>query len=82
MSTIEHELAARISRLSPDQQRRVLEFVQTLEAASELAYSARDLMKLPVEERIRLIEAAFALAAEEDFEIFEAYGDEDLDESS
>ena len=82
MSAIEHELVAKISRLSADQQRKVLEFVQMLEAPIQTAYSARDLMKLPHEERKRLMQAALALAADEDFETFEAYSEEDFDESS
>lgn len=82
MSTLEHELVEKISRLEPEQQRQVLAYVQTLEAAPEQALSARDLLKLPREERQRLMAAAFALAADEDFETFEAYSEEPLDESS
>ena len=44
--------------------------------------SAHELMKLSLEEHKRLIEEAFALAADEDFETFEAYSEEDFDESS
>jgi len=54
-----------------------LETPQTVTAT----YSARDLMKLPLEQRERIIAEAFACAAEEDFEIFEAYSEENLDES-
>jgi hypothetical protein len=45
-------------------------------------FSARELMKLPLAQRERIIAEAFALAAEEDFEIFEAYSEEDFDEPS
>lgn len=82
MSALEHELTEKISQLSAEQQRRVLEFVQHLEAAPKAFYSARDLIKLPPEERERLIQAAFELAADEDFETFEAYSEEGLDDLS
>jgi hypothetical protein len=53
-----------------------------MDEKSATPYSARDLMKLSLEERISLIEAAFTLAANEDFETFEAYSEEDFDKSS
>jgi hypothetical protein len=40
-------------------------------------YSACELMKLPLEERNRLVITAFELSVDEDFEIFEAYSEED-----
>jgi hypothetical protein len=80
MSAVEQELIEKISYLNSDQQRQVLEFVESLESFKR--YSARELMKLPPEERERLVQAAFALAAEEDFEVFEAYSQEALDDSS
>jgi hypothetical protein len=82
MATLEQELVAKISRLNADQQRKVLEFVQTLEAPPTRVFSARELMKLPQAQREHIIAEAFALAAEEDFEIFEAYSEEDFDEPS
>jgi hypothetical protein len=36
-----------------------------------------ELMKLPLEERNRIVKASFELAADEEFEIFEAFGDEE-----
>jgi hypothetical protein len=80
MSAIERELIEKINQLSPEQQKEVLEFVERLETVKQ--YSARELMKLPVEERERLMSAAFTLAAEEDFEVFEAYREEGLDDPS
>ena len=38
-------------------------------------------MQLPPEERNRLVRIAIELASDEDFEIFEAYSEEDFDES-
>ena len=43
----------------------------------EKRYSARELMKLPFEERNNLVMAALELAVDEDFEVFEAYSEED-----
>lgn len=45
MSAIERELIEKINHLSPEQQRKVLEFVNQLDPVRQL--SARDLMKLP-----------------------------------
>ena len=83
MSTFERELVEKISRLSDEQQRKVLQFVQELETPQTVTptYSARDLMKLPLEQRERIIAEVFALAASEDFETFEAYSEENFDES-
>ncbi|HVU13162.1 MAG TPA: hypothetical protein VHD90_17910 [Phototrophicaceae bacterium] len=72
MSALEHELVEKISRLSVDQQQEVLEFVRGLEKPSQVVYSARELMKLSTAERQRYMQAAFDLAADEDFETFEA----------
>ena len=38
-------------------------------------------MQLPDEERERIVRASIEAAADEDFEIFEAYSEEDFDES-
>jgi hypothetical protein len=76
MSAIERELIEKINNLSAEQQRKVLEFVNQFEPVQQL--SARELMKLPAEERKRLVQAAFTLADDEDFEIFEAYREEVL----
>ena len=83
MSAIEHELIERISHLDADKQRRVLEFVRDLEKDTvNPTYSARELMKLPLEERNRILMEQLQHAENEDFEIFEAYSEEDFDESS
>jgi len=82
MSALEHELIERISRLDEEKQRKVLEFVQEIEETpQEQFYSIYDLMKLPVEERERLVIESLKRSANEDFEIFEAYSEEDFDDS-
>lgn len=80
MSAIEQELIEKINHLSLEQQRKVLEFVNQFEPVQQL--SARELMALPPKERERLVEAAFVLAADENFELFEAYSEERFDDPS
>lgn len=41
-------------------------------------YSGRELMKLSYEERQQILLAELELAANEDFELFEAFGEDDL----
>ena len=82
MSVIEQEIHDRIQQLSEDQKQLVLEYVRHLDLADEVSkHSARDLLKLPADERQRILAASLALAAEEDFELFEAYSEEPLDGS-
>lgn len=82
MSALEHELIERISRLDAEKQRKVLEFVRHIEEVPEKrTYTATELMKLPPEERNRLVIEALDRSANEDFEIFEAYREEDFDDS-
>ncbi len=83
MASLEHEILEKVMHLSIDQKRKVLEFVDTREAFSEpRKYSARDLLQLPPEERNRLMTAAIELAVNEEFETFEAYSEESVDEST
>ncbi len=77
MNALEKEILERIYRLAPDKQQRVLAFLDQLE--HERPLSALDLMRLPAEERQRRVQAAIEAAANEDFEIFEAYSEESLD---
>ena len=74
MTTLEQEIIERISKLDSENQRRVLDFVTQLEVERPL--SARELLRLPYEERQRHVKAAFDAAANEEFEIFEAYSEE------
>ena len=78
MTTLEQEIIERISKLDSENQRRVLDFVTQLEAEPPL--SARDLLKLPYKERQRRVKAAFDAPANEEFETFEAYSEEFIDE--
>ena len=58
---------------------------QLLHAARQIVqptrhYTALELMAFPIEERERLVAESIAQAADEDFEIFEAYSEEDMDD--
>ena len=80
MTSIERELIGKISHLNEDKQRKVLEFVESIEEApEEKHYTAQELMKLPFEERNRIAMLAIERSQNEDFEIFEAYSEEDID---
>lgn len=81
MTSLEHELHEKISRLDQQKQRRVLDFVRSLEELPpERTYSARDLMKLPLHERNQIVIKALERSADEDIELFEAYSESDLDD--
>ena len=88
MSALEDELIEKIRRMDLKQQQRVLEFVETIEnpkqptSTQQKYYSARELMKLPLEERNRLVSEALQSSWDEDFEIFEAYDEDDFDDYS
>lgn len=78
MSVIDHEIMTRVQQLSEEQKQGVLDYLRNLETAElGVRLSARELIKLPLEERQRIVAASFALASDEDFEIFEAYSEED-----
>jgi hypothetical protein len=79
MDTLERELIDKIRQLDEDEQRRVLTFVNTLKTPEPKQYSARELMKLPPDERNRLMAMAFQAAENEVFETFEAYSEETID---
>lgn len=65
MSTLEQELIAKITRLEPEKQRKVLEFVASIEVASieitndeeteEKFYTLEELMQMPYEERSQCV---------------------------
>lgn len=69
MVTIEQALIDKIRTLDEQRQQRVMEFIETMEKP----LSARELMKLPYEERMRRARTALARTAEKDVELFEAY---------
>ncbi|MBI1279682.1 MAG: hypothetical protein GC179_16260 [Anaerolineaceae bacterium] len=60
MMTLEEELIEKITQLDEIQQRRVLEFIETLqdENSAERHYTAKDLMRLSPEERDRVAREA------------------------
>ena len=80
MNAIEQQILEKVSHLAPAQKQRVLAFVEQI-AAQKQPYTARELMRLPLEERNAILQAQVAQAADEDFETFEAYSEEDLDDT-
>jgi len=78
MSSLEQEILQRISKLTPENKRRVLDFLAQLE--NERPLSALELMKLPHDERQQRVKLAIESAANETFETFEAYSEEMPDE--
>jgi hypothetical protein len=81
MTTLEQQIIQQVHLLNPDDQRKVLEFMEGLHQKSPGRYSPRELMRLPEAERNRLVAEAFDRAATMDFETFEAYSEELDDES-
>ena len=83
MSSIKHELLELINRLDDDKQKQVLEFVRSIEKPAPTAsktYSRRELMRLPLAERNRIVAAELARSLDDDVELFEAFGEADFDD--
>jgi hypothetical protein len=90
MTTTEQEILALVHELDIDEQHQVLEMIKSfiseksIEGSSTTKhYTARELMRLPLGERNRLVKAAFDKAANDEFGIFEAnefIEDDDQDE--
>jgi hypothetical protein len=78
MSTLEQEIMTEIRQLDDNHQQLVLDFVRHLKTAKPL--TAREIMRLPQAERDQVVASAFALAADEDFETFEAYSEEPFED--
>ncbi|MCB9455457.1 MAG: hypothetical protein H6671_05685 [Anaerolineaceae bacterium] len=74
MSTLEQEIIDRFRQLESPARQRVLDILEQLERERPL--SALELMQLPDAERKRRVQAAITSAVDEDFETFEAYGEE------
>ena len=72
MSAIEQEIIKHLHQLGSDDQKKVLDFIERLHQQEAKRYSPRELMKLPAEERDRIVGEAFNRAATMDFESFEA----------
>lgn len=78
-ASLDRQIIDRIKQLDDVQKQRVLDFVnEALEQPRR--YTARELMKLPREEHQRLMAEALEAAADEDFEVFEAYSMETIDD--
>ncbi len=80
MNAIERQILEKVRRLEPAQKERVLAFVEQI-ATQKRHYTARELMRLPVEERNAILQGQLVQAADEDFEMFEAYSEENLDDT-
>jgi hypothetical protein len=86
MSAVEDELIEKIRRLDVEKQQRVLQYVETIEDFEQPAsterkyYSARELIKMPLEERNRLVSEALARSQDQDIEVLEAFDDLDFDD--
>ncbi len=80
MSMLEHEIIERLHQLQTDAQQKVLEFIEGLQYDQSHYYSPLDLLALPQEEQDRIIAESFRLAENEDFETFEAYSEEPIDD--
>ena len=78
MELLEQEIIDKFQQLAPDAQARVLDFLEHIRQSRPL--SALEIMQLPIEERQKYVQSAIASATNEDFEIFEAYSEEALDE--
>lgn len=65
MTTLEQEIMTRLSKLDEGQQRRVLDFIATLEAPPRFYYTAQELLRLPAEERERMVAEAFGVLSDE-----------------
>jgi len=78
MNVLEQEIIEKFQQLEPSARQRVLGFLEQLE--HERPLSALELMRLPAEERQRRVQAAIASAADEDFETFEAYSEEAIND--
>jgi len=77
--SLEQQIIERFRHLSESQKHRVLHFVERT-LAEPSSHTSREMIRLPSEERERLVAAAFEAAAGEDFEIFEAYSEEAPDD--
>ena len=78
MTLLEQEIIEKFQQLDPLARQRVLDHLEQMTQDHPL--SALELMRLPPEERERRVRSAIASAANEDFEIFEAYSEENFND--
>lgn len=77
MVALEQEILIAIRRLDETSQQRVLEFVRQI-SEKERTYTASELLDMPFEERELHVRAALEKSKHVDFEIFEAYSENDF----
>jgi hypothetical protein len=75
MIPIQNELLELFEQMDEQQRHQLLHVARQIVQPSH-HYTARELMALPAEERERLVAQSIAQAADEDFEIFEAYSED------
>lgn len=80
MLTLEQSIISEVHSLDAENQQRVLDYIRSLKALYTRPYTATQLLALPPEERHQIMAAALAASADKDFEIFEAYSEELLDD--
>lgn len=81
MTTLEHELLEKFRQLNEKKQREVLEFVERIDSEpSTIIYSARELMKLPPDERNRIVKQALQNSWDQDVELLETFDEADFDD--
>ena len=74
MTTLEQELMEKISRLDDDKKRLILEYVETIAPKS---YTLDELSAMSPEDRRKAVASSFA-AADDEVELFEAFGEADF----
>lgn len=79
MTTLQAQILEKISKLDTQQQEQILVFVEKIALLNQ-TYTASELMQLPFEKRDAILRAQLILAAHEDFETFEAYSEENLND--
>lgn len=78
MNMLEQEIIEKFRQLEPSARQRVLDFLEQLEKEHPL--SALELMRLPIAERQQRVQMAITSAADEEFETFEAYSEEGIND--
>ncbi|MCU0480482.1 MAG: hypothetical protein MUE54_04635 [Anaerolineae bacterium] len=80
MSPIQTELLALIEKMDETKQHQLLDVARQFVYKPPRHYTAVELLELPEEEREAYIAWSFAQAEGVEFEIFEAYSEEDIDD--
>jgi hypothetical protein len=75
---VEQQIIEKLRTLDEDQKKQVLNFVDRIERKRK--YTAKELLRLPREERERIMRASIRASQDKDFEIFEAYSEEEFDD--